>query len=115
MKRLNDNNIIIQKDKVIININNPLSATFSNTGSMMPIISENSRAIQIIPQSEEELYVGDIISYSLNEKTVIHRIVEISYDDYGWFAITKGDNNIFKDTERVRFSQVKRVLVGILY
>ena len=46
---------------------------------------------------------------------VIHRIAEISNDEQGWYAIVKGDNNEAPDPERVRFEQIKKVLVGVLY
>jgi signal peptidase I len=61
--------------------------------------------------------VGDIISFwsATIETTVIHRIVEVGKDNQGVYFVTKGDNNLYKDPEKVRFEQVKGVVVGIIY
>ena len=113
--RISDNQITIENNRVIINIPNAQTATFSNTNSMLPLLSNTARAIQIIPESTNDLNLGDVISYDFNGRTVIHRIVEIGFDENGWYAITKGDNNIQADPDKVRFNQIRRVLVAIIY
>ena len=71
----------------------------------------------IIPKSSDEIKIGDIISYGThyNDDIIIHRVTKIGKDAEGWYAIAKGDNNAISDPEKIRFSQVKRILVGILY
>jgi len=113
--RISDSQITIANNRVIINIENPYTSTFSNTNSMLPLLSNTARAIQIIPISFEELLLGDVISYELNDRIVIHRIIELGFDEAGWYAITKGDNNIHVDPDKVRFEQVRRVLVAVIY
>jgi hypothetical protein len=113
--RIGDDSISVHNDRVVISVNNPYTSTFSNTNSMLPLLSETSRAIQVSPDSHDDLFVGDVISYALNGRVVIHRIVELGYDDAGWYAITKGDNNVLSDPQKVRFSQVRRVLVAVIY
>jgi uncharacterized protein (UPF0248 family) len=47
--------------------------------------------------------------------TIIHRVVKIGQDSEGWYAILKGDNLSQEDPEKVRFDQVQRVVVAIIY
>ncbi len=92
------------------------TAVFTDTNSMDPLIDEDSQAIQIVPLSPKEIKVGDIISYDAGKYgIIIHRVVGIGFGEQGWYAITKGDNNPAADPGKVRFSQVRRVLVGVLY
>ena len=50
---------------------------------------------------------------------IVHRVIKIEEDEQGWYAITKGDNNKFDDVVlsfgKVRFSQVKGVIIGLIY
>jgi hypothetical protein len=39
----------------------------------------------------------------------------MGYDKEGWYAVTKGDNTGMNDPDKVRFEQIKFVLVGVLY
>ena len=84
---------------------------------MDPVIDSTSKAIQIIPKSEREIHVGDIVSYQSKYKDgiVAHRVVEIGYDSLGWYARLKGDNNPYTDPGNVRFEQIKRVVVAVIY
>jgi hypothetical protein len=92
------------------------TAVFTNTNSMDPLIDEGSQALQIVPLSEKDIAVGDIISYDSGQYgVIIHRVVKIDKDDQGWYAIAKGDNNPVADPFKVRFKQIRRVLVGVLY
>ncbi len=117
--RIKESQIKVYRDKIVIELKNAEWSKFKNTGSMKPFLDEKSNAIEIKPNSEKDLQVGDIISYNYNENgkniTIIHRIIKIGYDDKGWYAITKGDNNKEADPKKVRFSQIKRVLVAIIY
>ncbi|MEM2121420.1 MAG: hypothetical protein QXU20_02040 [Candidatus Woesearchaeota archaeon] len=115
--RIKENQIQVFNDKVIIYLQNPEWASFTPTGSMEPVLNEYANAIQIVPKSEEEIKVGDIISYESEyaDGIIIHRVIDIGYDKYGWYCIAKGDNNPKKDPGKIRFSQIKRVLVAIIY
>ncbi|MBN2112024.1 signal peptidase I [Candidatus Woesearchaeota archaeon] len=112
-----EDEIHVYSDRVVIDISNPQWATFTNTNSMDPVIDSGSNAIEIAPQSTKQLKVGDIISYESEyiDGTVIHRIVDIGEDSNGWYCKTKGDNNPFEDPGKIRFGQIKRVLVAIIY
>ena len=107
--------IRVDKEKVVLLIENAQIATFANTNSMDPLLDENSHGIEIIPQNPEDIHVGDIISYRSGSDTIIHRVVSINLDEEGYFYTLKGDNNPVEDPEKVRFEQVERLLVGIIY
>ena len=115
--RINQEDITVLSDRVIINVDNPQWATFAPTKSMIPFLDSGAHAIQIKPLGEEDLEVGDIISYKSNlvDGIIIHRIITIDNDDRGWYALVQGDNNPSPDPERVRFNQIERVLVAIIY
>lgn len=113
---VDDRQIHVYDDKVIIDIDSAEWAGFYNTNSMDPLIDETSNAIEIKPASEDAIKVGDIISYVDKDfNTIIHRVVDTGYDKEGKYFITKGDNNSAEDPEKVRFKQIKRVLVAVIY
>ena len=101
-------------DKVVIDMKNVIWARVKDTHSMEPLLNENSITLEVAPESAADIEVGDVISYEKEGIVIIHRVVELG-NDGSWFAITKGDNNKEEDKEKVRFSQVKGILVGILY
>ena len=114
---INTKQIIILEDRIIINQPGITWASYANTNSMDPVLDEDSNGFEIVPESENQISVGDIIAYepTWNEGLVIHRIIEIGYDEQGWYAILKGDNNPIQDPGKVRFEQVKYLLIGIIY
>ena len=113
---INEDNIELRQDGVFIHINDPRWAVIADTNSMDPVIDENTHVIQIIPQSPSDIHVGDIISYASEYGfTIIHRVISISQDEQGWYAVTKGDNNDHIDPWKIRFKDIKKVLVAIIY
>ena len=116
MDRIKLTDLVLSNNFLRINIEGILLAQFTSTGSMLPVLGSGATAIQIIPKIPEEIRPGDIISYELKTGSIIiHRVIEVGNDNEGWYAVTKGDNNPLPDREKVRFSQVQRVLIGILY
>ena len=113
--RIKEDQIHVYEDKVVIDIKNPKWAKFADTNSMVPFLDEGSNAIQIQPASPEDIQLGDIISYEYEGSVIIHRVIEISNDEQGVYYITKGDNNQNQDPLRVRFPQIRRILIGIIY
>lgn len=110
-----EKDIKLYEDKIVIYVDSPQWSKFTDTNSMDPLLDVYSNALQIKPK-KEELEVGDIITYSVegNDKHIIHRIIEIG-DDGEWYAIVKGDNNKNPDPYKVRFNQIEKVLIGIIY
>ena len=84
---------------------------------MVPVLDKGANAIHKVPDSPSEIQIGDIVAYKSKyaEGTLIHRVVDIGADDKGVYYRLKGDNNPERDPGKVRFSQVERVLVAIIY
>lgn len=102
---------------VIIDIEDPEWAMFTDTNSMDPVLDAGANAIEIVPKSESQIQVGDIVSYKSEyaDGTIIHRVVEINQDEDGWYARMKGDNNPSIDPGKVRFGQIQRLVVAVVY
>ncbi len=109
--------ILVYDNYVLIKIKDPEWAIFTDTNSMDPVLDSTSNAIEIIPGSEKDVHLGDIVAYKsrYHEGTITHRVVEIGEDSAGWYIRLKGDNNPDIDPGKVRFNQVERIVVGILY
>ena len=114
---IKESQIHVYDDKVVINLQNAEWASFTDTNSMDPVFDYGSNAIEIIPQSTEQIHLGDIISYQskYSDLPIIHRVVNIGEDSNGWYCKVKGDNNNTPDLEKIRFNQVKRLVVAIIY
>lgn len=113
--RISTDQIHVYPDRVEIDLAGAQWARFTATGSMLPLLGITAHALQIIPKSPEDVKIGDIVSFHFNDNILIHRVIAISTDDAGLYYTTQGDNNPEPDPVRVRFSQIDRVLVGILY
>lgn len=113
--RVPENKIHVFPNQVLLDIKGAQWSRFTDTNSMDPVIDSGSNAIQVIPQSTDDIQAGDIISYDSEYGTIIHRVIETGKDNEGWYATAKGDNNPSADPFKIRFSQIKRVVVGIVY
>ncbi len=115
--RIKEEQIKIYPDKVVIEIKGARYASFADTHSEEPFLGAGSNAIQITPKSPEDIQIGDIISYRsfLTGEIIIHRVIKMDKDDKGIYYTAKGDNNKDPDKERIRFEQIKSVLVGVIY
>ncbi|HME87559.1 MAG TPA: signal peptidase I [Candidatus Nanoarchaeia archaeon] len=114
---ISEDQIKVYGDKVELDIQNAVWSRFANTNSMDPFLDDGSNGIEITPQSAEEIHIGDIISYqsTRSDGIIIHRVIKIDADENGTYFTVKGDNNSLQDPERVRFNQIKGILVGIIY
>ena len=115
LDRISYDSIHKTQDSISIDIENPVIVAIANTGSMKPTFDEGANLIEIVPKSESELHVGDIASYQRGSDVIVHRIIEIGADENGWYAVFKGDNNPTADPGKVRFEQIRRLGVGIVY
>jgi len=114
---ITEEQIHVFSDRIVLDIKDASWAKFTDTNSMDPLFDINSNTIELKPEKPQDLKVGDIISYyseSMNA-LIIHRIIEAGQDSEGDYFITRGDNNAYNDPEKVRFEQVKGVVVGIIY
>lgn len=117
MDYFSEEQIKVYKDRVILNAENIQWASFEDTKSMLPIINNESNALQIVPKCPEEIQLGDIISYisKYSDGIIIHRVVFIGTDENGTYFILKGDNNPSSDPGKIRCSQIQRKVVAIIY
>lgn len=115
--RVKEEQIRIYEDRIVINVADAKYASFADTHSQEPFFGEGSNAIQIAPESPQDIQLGDVITYRSTDSgsLIIHRVISIKNDENGLYYTLKGDNNKKPDPERVRFNQVKSVLIGVIY
>jgi signal peptidase I len=115
--RVAEDLILVTNEKVVLNIKGAEWASFTDTNSMDPVIDAGAHAIEMAPNSEDDVQVGDIVAYNSDyaEGTIIHRVVFKGQDEKGTYYILKGDNNPINDPGKIRFDQIKRVVVAIIY
>jgi hypothetical protein len=112
---ISDRDIRMQSDGVFIKVDNPILAGFEDSNSMDPLLDSTANAIEVVPKTPEDIHVGDIASYDTKQGTIIHRVIETGTDEDGWYARFKGDNNPSPDPEKVRFKDIRRVAIAIVY
>ena len=111
-----EKNIEVYSDRVVIKLDDPRWATFAATHSMDPVFDAGNHAIQVIPQSPDDIQVGDIITYTAPDgRAIIHRVIEKAIDGQGWYFTVKGDNNNSPDPGKIRMDQVTRLTVAVIY
>lgn len=111
---IKENNIEVYQDKIIIRIANTSLSSYASTGSMLPLFDKGANGIRIIPKSEEEINLGDIITFEKDAILIVHRVIEKGQDSEGIYFVTKGYNNSYSD-EKIRFADIKYKTIGILY
>ena len=115
--RIVESQIFVYNDRVLLDIENAQWSRFADTKSMEPVLHAGANAIQVVPQSPNEIQVGDIISYrsEFADGIIIHRVIHKGEDPLGTYFIAKGDNLPTSDPGRIRFDQIERVVVAIIY
>ena len=110
-------NIIIEDNRVLIELENATISSIADTHSLEPLIHKDTNVIEIVPLSIDNIHLGDIAAYQsqYSNGTILHRVVFIGYDDIGWYATMKGDNNPMPDPGKIRFNQIQRIVVAIIY
>lgn len=113
-------NIIFNQKNIRINIDDYDYYDFDTTEqSMYPTIKKGSLGIAKRFNEDIELNDGDIISFNVTQDgellTYAHRIVKKGTDKQGDYFITKGDNQWFKDNNKVRYEDISHVFIGIIY
>jgi hypothetical protein len=112
-----ENQIGVYSKDVVLDISDAQWATFTDTHSMEPVLSSRANAIEVVPKSADEIKVGDIVSYESKyaDGFIVHRVIEKNVDSDGTYFIIKGDNNPEADPGKIRFDQIRRVVVAIIY
>ena len=112
---IKEDQIKVYPNRVILTLRNSTWASFTDTNSMDPFLDAESNAIEIKPSTAELINLGDIIAYESPQGVIIHRIIQKDTDEQGIYFIVKGDNNPQPDEQKVRFADVKGVVVAIIY
>ena len=81
---------------------------------MKPLFDHSSNGIRIKPVSEDDINIGDIITFKEGNLLIIHRVIEKGIDNNGVYFITKGDNNFVSDG-KIRFKDIEYKTIGIIY
>lgn len=115
--RIPEKAIAVYGDRVILDVQDVQWATFTDTHSMEPVLFKGANALEITPKSADDIKVGDIVSYKsvYADGNIIHRVVYKGTDEEGTYFVMKGDNLPSNDPGRVRFSQMQRVVVAVVY
>ncbi len=111
---IQDDQIEIYEDKIVINIKEASIGKYAQTGSMIPTLNEYTNGIKIVPKSEDDINVGDIVTFKENNISIIHRVINKGTDEKGTFFITKGDNNLINDG-KIRFNDIEYKTIGVIW
>jgi hypothetical protein len=106
---LTQEDILVSNDRVEILVENARIANYESTGSMSPLLNENTNGIVVLRDCNE-IKIGDVVSYRKNGNTLVHRVVDFS--ENGDFSV-KGDNAV--EVDSVRCDEIVGVLVGVIY
>ncbi len=109
-----EENIHVYENAIVIDIEGASLSRYAPTGSMKPLIDAGSNGIRIIPTNQEQINVGDIITFEKNNELIVHRVIEKGADEQGAYFITKGDKNNVTDG-KIRFKDIKYVTIAIIY
>ena len=60
---IKENQIVIYEDRIVIFIPHAKWSRYADTNSMDPILDKGANGLQIIPNSAEEIHIGDIVTY----------------------------------------------------
>jgi len=112
---ISEKDILVYDNKVVIQIPGVSWTAYENTNSMDPVLDQEANGLEIVPNSPDNIYIGDIVAYESPEGLIVHRVIEKGQDEEGYYFILKGDNNPVQDPGKIRFEQIKFLLVGILY
>ena len=109
-----ENQIEVYEDKIVIHVENASLGRYAPTGSMVPVLDDRSNGIRIVPRSESDVHIGDIITFNRENNLIIHRVVEKGSDSRGVYFITKGDNNDLNDG-KIRFEDIRYITIGVIW
>ncbi len=109
-----EDDIVVLRDEVVLKIKGATLSGYADSGSMVPVLDKGANGIRIVPESEVDIGVGDIVSFRMGGVLVVHRVVEKGWDEDGvWFGV-KGDANLVGDG-RIRFEDIEYVTVGVIW
>ncbi|MBU0907690.1 MAG: hypothetical protein KKD18_06600 [Nanoarchaeota archaeon] len=111
---VSDDRILVYPDRVIIEVEGAKLSTYESTGSMLPTLGAGVSGISVVPSCPDEINLGDIVSFERNGLLIVHRVVQKGFDNQGVYFVTQGDNSL-ADDGKVRFDEIERVLIALVY
>lgn len=111
---VSEEDILVLEDEVILKIEGASLSSYVETGSMVPFLDEGANGIRVVPRSESEIDVGDIVSFRAGEVLVVHRVAERGVDSEGIYFVVRGDSNFMEDG-KIRFEDILYKTVGVIY
>ena len=111
-----EDQIQVLKDRIIIYVKDATWSKYADTNSMDPLLDSGANGLEIEADCSK-LKEGDVVAYepSWTQGLIVHRITKISQDNEGVYFKLKGDNSTISDPEKVRCSQIKYQLIGVIY
>jgi len=97
---IDERDIKVYHDRIVIFIDDASLSKYAPTGSMLPIFDQGANGIRIAPNSEEDIHVGDIISYERAGRLIVHRVVEKGIEEEGDIE-EESDEEIEKSEEKI--------------
>ncbi|MFH1358584.1 MAG: hypothetical protein ABIH37_01720 [archaeon] len=111
---IEENSIFTYDDRVVIYVKDASLSRYAPTGSMIPVLNENSNGIRVEVDSIDDINVGDIITFRSENILISHRVIEKGADSNGTYFITKGDNSPISDG-KIRFEQIEHKTIGVIW
>lgn len=111
---VDEERIVVFDDMLVLRVANVSVSRYEGSGSMSPVFDEGANGIRVVPGGEDDISVGDIVSYRKDGVLVVHRVVEKGIDDGGVYFVVKGDNN-FEVDGKVRFGEIEFLTIGVIW
>lgn len=111
---IKEEQIKVYENAIVINIEGASISRYAPTGSMLPVLDEKSNGIRIVPKNEEQIKIGDIVTFEKDKELIVHRVIEKGRDEKGAWFTTKGDNSQVEDG-KIYFSDIRYVTIGVLW
>lgn len=112
--KVSEKDIVVLQDMIIVKVSNATLSSYAPSGSMRPLFDEGANGIRVKPTDHHDVQEGDIVSYRLGEKLIVHRVIEKGIDEAGIYFLMKGDNNSVSDG-KIRFEDIEYVTVGVIW
>lgn len=111
---VSEDDIVVFDNMVILRVLNATISSYIDTGSMKPVFDEGANGIRIVPENEEDIIVGDIVSYRFEDVLIVYRVAKKGVDEDGVYFVMRGDNNILSDG-KIRFEDIEYVTIGVIW
>jgi hypothetical protein len=109
-----EGDIFVFEDEIVLKISGASISSYLDSGSMVPVLDKGANGIRIVPTSEAQIEVGDIVSFRMGGILVVHRVIEKGLDEGGVYFVVKGDSNLVGEG-KIRFEDIEYLTVGIIY